>query len=625
MTDEILARLKKRVKNLPMQPGVYIMKDKSGNIIYIGKAKSLKNRVSSYFRSIDKHLPKVYQMVQHVDDFEYIVTDSEFEALVLECSLIKYHTPKYNILLKDDKGYSYVKITTGDFPRIESVKQRLEDGATYIGPYISGFVVKQTVDEANRVFALPTCNRKFPQEFGKGRPCLNFHMRRCMGLCQGKISKEEYAETVSQAIDFIKGGGNSTVKILEKKMAEAAENLEFEKAAHYRDRIKAIQKISEQQKVVYAKAVNQDVHAFVQGSGDTCAVVLKFRGERLVDKQDFFLGEVDSLPEARSEFLVRYYSDNNDIPPLIEVDDEYEDPELVEEYITQQAGRKVTLHIPQRGEQHKLVQMAITNAAQQISHLTEQSGRDVAALAELAKLLGMKKPPRYIEAYDISNIGSDTVVAGMVVFEGGKPLKSAYKRFSIKTVNGIDDYGSMREVLTRRMKRYEEEKESGVSFGRLPDLILLDGGKGHVAAVAPVLEQFGVDVPLFGMVKDDRHRTRAIALDGGEIAIGSQRGAFTLISTIQEEVHRFAISYSRSKHQKTAFELALTSVEGIGPTRAKALFQHFKTKKAMTEASVEQLCQVKGISRQKAQAVYEYLHPELFPQEEEEIAGEDGE
>ncbi|WP_074026300.1 excinuclease ABC subunit UvrC [Merdimmobilis hominis] len=624
MTDEILARLKKRVKNLPMQPGVYIMKDKSGNIIYIGKAKSLKNRVSSYFRSIDKHLPKVYQMVQHVDDFEYIVTDSEFEALVLECSLIKYHTPKYNILLKDDKGYTYIKITNEEYPRIESAKQRLDDGATYIGPYISGFVVKQTVDEANRVFALPSCSRKFPQEFGKGRPCLNFHMRRCMGLCQGKISKEEYAETLSQAMDFIKGGGNATLKILEKKMEEAAENLEFEKAAHYRDRIKAIQKINEQQKVVYAKAVNQDVHAFVQGSGDTCAVVLKFREERLVDKQDFFLGEVDSLPEARSEFLVRYYSGNSDIPPLIEIDDQYEDPELVEEYIAQQAGKKVTLHIPQRGEQHKLVQMAITNAAQQISHLTEQSGRDVAALAELAKLLGLKKPPRYIEAYDISNIGSDTVVAGMVVFEGGKPLKSAYKRFSIKTVNGIDDYGSMREVITRRMKRYEEEKESGVSFGRLPDLILLDGGKGHVSAVAPVLAQFGVEIPLFGMVKDDRHRTRAIALDGGEIAIGSQRGAFTLISTIQEEVHRFAISYSRQKHQKAGLELALTTVEGIGPTRAKALFQYFKTKKAMTEATVEQLCQVKGISRQKAQAVYEYLHPELFPQEEEEIA-EDGE
>ena len=624
MTDEILARLKKRVKNLPMQPGVYIMKDKSGNIIYIGKAKSLKNRVSSYFRSIDKHLPKVYQMVQHVDDFEYIVTDSEFEALVLECSLIKYHTPKYNILLKDDKGYTYIKITNEEYPRIESAKQRLDDGATYIGPYISGFVVKQTVDEANRVFALPSCSRKFPQEFGKGRPCLNFHMRRCMGLCQGKISKEEYAETLSQAMDFIKGGGNATLKILEKKMEEAAENLEFEKAAHYRDRIKAIQKINEQQKVVYAKAVNQDVHAFVQGSGDTCAVVLKFREERLVDKQDFFLGEVDSLPEARSEFLVRYYSGNSDIPPLIEIDDQYEDPELVEEYIAQQAGKKVTLHIPQRGEQHKLVQMAITNAAQQISHLTEQSGRDVAALAELAKLLGLKKPPRYIEAYDISNIGSDTVVAGMVVFEGGKPLKSAYKRFSIKTVNGIDDYGSMREVITRRMKRYEEEKESGVSFGRLPDLILLDGGKGHVSAGAPVLAQFGVEIPLFGMVKDDRHRTRAIALDGGEIAIGSQRGAFTLISTIQEEVHRFAISYSRQKHQKAGLELALTTVEGIGPTRAKALFQYFKTKKAMTEATVEQLCQVKGISRQKAQAVYEYLHPELFPQEEEEIA-EDGE
>ena len=624
MTDEILARLKKRVKNLPMQPGVYIMKDKSGNIIYIGKAKSLKNRVSSYFRSIDKHLPKVYQMVQHVDDFEYIVTDSEFEALVLECSLIKYHTPKYNILLKDDKGYTYIKITNEEYPRIESAKQRLDDGATYIGPYISGFVVKQTVDEANRVFALPSCSRKFPQEFGKGRPCLNFHMRRCMGLCQGKISKEEYAETLSQAMDFIKGGGNATLKILEKKMEEAAENLEFEKAAHYRDRIKAIQKINEQQKVVYAKAVNQDVHAFVQGSGDTCAVVLKFREERLVDKQDFFLGEVDSLPEARSEFLVRYYSGNSDIPPLIEIDDQYEDPELVEEYIAQQAGKKVTLHIPQRGEQHKLVQMAITNAAQQISHLTEQSGRDVAALAELAKLLGLKKPPRYIEAYDISNIGSDTVVAGMVVFEGGKPLKSAYKRFSIKTVNGIDDYGSMREVITRRMKRYEEEKESGVSFGRLPDLILLDGGKGHVSAVAPVLAQFGVEIPLFGMVKDDRHRTRAIALDGGEIAIGSQRGAFTLISTIQEEVHRFAISYSRQKHQKAGLELALTTVEGIGPTRAKALFQYFKTKKAMTEATVEQLCQVKGISRQKAQAVYEYLHPELFPQEEEDIA-EDGE
>ena len=597
-----------QAKKLPLLPGVYLMKNKADEIIYVGKAKALKNRVSSYFRMVEKHTPKVYKMVSQVDYFDYIVTDSEFEALVLECSLIKLHSPKYNILLKDDKGYSYVKIAPKEFGRIRHVFQREEDDAQYIGPYLSAFVVKETIDEANRAFMLPDCGRKFPQEIGKGRPCLNFHIKRCMGVCRGNISAAEYDEILSQAIDYIKGGGTRSIETLTRRMEQHAENMQFEKAAQLRDRIRAIGKISQSQKVVFAKVPNQDIVALARSDSDTCAVVLKFREERLVDKQDFLLGRTDDLSEARQAFLLQYYSAGGEMPPKIQLDGEIEDQEIVSQLFSEQAGRKIEVRVPRRGEQLRLVEMAQTNAAERLSQKVERTGREVAALDELARLLGLSAVPTRIEAYDISNIGEDTVVGGMVVFENGRPCRKHYKKFNIKTVIGTDDYASMREVIARRMARYLDTEKQDEGFDTLPDLILLDGGRGHVGAVKPLLDEMGIAVPLFGMVKDDRHRTRAIAESGGEIAINSQRGAFTLVSLIQEEVHRYTITFSRQKHQKSSFELLLTRCDGIGETRAREIYRHFKTIKAIRAASEAELGAVKGMTAPAAAKLFAFLH-----------------
>lgn len=613
MENPRLPFLADKAHRLPLLPGVYIMKNKAGEIIYVGKAKALKNRVSSYFRSVEKHLPKVYKMVSQVHDFDYIVTDSEFEALVLECSLIKQHAPKYNILLKDDKGYSYIKVYPKEFSRIRMALQKDDEpGATYIGPYMSSYVVRETVDEANKAFKLPTCTRKFPQEFGKGRPCLNYHIKQCMGVCLGKVSLEEYNEVLEQALDYIKGGSAQSVQKLTQRMEECAENMEFEKAAQLRDRIRAISRLAQaDQKVIWAKGLpDQDVVALQRVQEETCAVVLKFRGERLVDKQDFLLGEVEELASARLEFLLRYYNTRQEIPKRIQLDGEIEDMELTARWLTQQGGHKVELRVPQRGEQLKLVELARKNAAEKLALRNHRSGREVAALDELARLLGLDKPPAYIEAYDISNIGSATVVAGMVVFENGRPQKRLYRKFNIQTVSGTDDYASMSEVLERRFNRYLDPEQQDEAFDRLPDLILLDGGKGHVGTIAPLLAGMGIQVPVFGMVKDDKHRTRAIALSGGEISIASHRSAFTLVSNIQEEVHRYSIGYSRQKHQKNAFQLALTQCPGIGKTRAAQLFRHFKTMKAIKEASIEELAQVEGMSAPVAEKLFFFLRAE---------------
>ncbi|MDD3193072.1 MAG: excinuclease ABC subunit UvrC [Oscillospiraceae bacterium] len=606
MDNPRLDYLREKVRQLPKEPGVYIMRDKTGKIIYIGKAKALRNRVSSYFRSVEKHLEKVYKMVENVYDFETIVTDSEFEALVLECSLIKQYTPKYNILLKDDKGYSYIRVTPPPFSRIQAVLQKQEDdGCTYLGPYMSSYVVKQTVDEANRVFMLPTCNRKFPQEFRKGRPCLNFHIKQCIGLCRGRIGEKEYAARMEEALDFIRGGSAQALERLEKQMLRASGNLEFEKAAQYRDRIQAIKRITDRQKVVSSKAADADIVAFTQSDSATAAAVLLFRNHRLVDKKDFVFYESGDLPAFRREFLLSYYRE--DIPRIIEVDGDFEDRELTETYFSQKMGHKITIVVPQRGEQAKLVEMAHNNASQRLSHEVSRTGRELSALDELARLLGLPAPPAYLEAYDISNIGADTIVGGMVVFEGGRPQKKYYRKFKMKTQLTPDDYASMREMLARRFTRYKEEKGSE-GFGRLPDLILLDGGKGHVAAIQPLLEEMGIEVPVFGMVKDDRHRTRAIAKDGGEIAISANKNAFSLVTRIQDEVHRYTIEFSRKSHRKSGIELAMTSVEGIGPARAKALFAAFKTQKAMRQATVEELAAVKGMTEPCARRLYDWLH-----------------
>ncbi len=606
MDMDIIGSLAEQAKALPLLPGVYIMRDISDNIIYVGKAKALRNRVSSYFRSVESHTEKVYRMVEHVRRFDYIICDSEFEALVLECSLIKKHSPKYNILLKDDKGYHYIRISPPPFSRITPYKNSPGDDAVYLGPYISSFVVSQTLDAVNRVFMLPTCSKKFPQDIGRGRPCLNYHIKLCSGICAGHISEEEYAHSVSQAVEFIRRGSDETLRILNDQMLEASENLEFEKAALLRDRISAIKKITEKQKVVMYHEENADVIAMVQNGRQASAVVLSIRGGDLVNKQDFMISDPGLPPQARREFILGYYSSGRDIPKKILCDVAPEDSELIARYLSELSSHKVSLAVPVRGDSQELCEMARSNASQRLSKNVERTGRELNALDELAKLFGLDSPPARIEAYDISNYGEQTVIGGMVVFENGRANRKDYRRFSIKGITGIDDYASMKEVLTRRFRRYADG-DTDESFSSLPDLLLIDGGRGHLAAALEAISPFGISVPVFGMVKDSKHRTRAIASEGGEISISSHRSAFTLISSIQEEVHRFSVSYSRLKHKKSSFELSIRSIEGVGPKRAAMLFKRFKTVTAIKKASLEELAQC-GIGTACARKVFDYFH-----------------
>lgn len=599
--------LRKKAMALPLQPGVYLMKNKDKKIIYIGKAKKLKNRVSSYFGSHSGHSLKVIRMVENVDDFDYILVDTEFEALVLECSLIKQHMPKYNILLKDDKGYNYIKITKGDFPRISECKRIDDDGASYIGPYISGFSVKQAVEETLKIFKLPRCSKKFPQEYGKSRPCLNGFMGLCCSPCAGRITQQEYVKTVEDAVAFLKGGSKASVREMTAKMNELAEEMKFEEAAKLRDRIRAIKNLDERQKVVSINVPEEDVFALVNGKKKACFEVLRFENGRLSDTEYWLIDSQEDLKAARLELIERYYSMRSRIPSRIAVDGEIEDEELLREFLEQQRGKKVEFIHPQKGEHLSILNMCISNANEHLAQSEGRLGREFAALEELAALLGLDKPPEYIESYDISHTFGADNVAGMVVFHNGRPMKSAYKRFSVKGFDGQNDVGSMNEVLTRRFNHYYNDEEDS-TFKILPDLILLDGGQPQVNAVLPVIEKMGLNVPVFGMVKDSKHRTRAIAFGGGEIEINSHRSAFTLVSNIQEEVHRFAISYHHKKHAKSTFSSGLMQIEGIGEKKAKALLKHFKTITAIKEQTPEQLAECPSISKKDAGKIYEFYH-----------------
>ncbi|MEE0059441.1 MAG: excinuclease ABC subunit UvrC [Acutalibacteraceae bacterium] len=607
MQDKI-RELRAKALSLPLSPGVYIMRDKSKKIIYIGKAKALKNRVSQYFGSTANHTEKVIKMVENVDTFDYIVTDSEFEALVLECSLIKQHSPRYNILLKDDKGYSYIKVTNEQWPRIKAVKQIENDGAEYIGPYMSGYYVKNAVDQATKIFKLPVCGKKFPQDIGKGRPCLNYHIKLCNAPCAGKIKHKDYIENVKDAIEFLKGGSTLDLKKMTEEMNEAAENLEFERAARIRDRISAVKRMADSQKVVSSRVEEQDVIAVVTEGPRGCFEVFKYRNGSLYDREHFVIYDIDDLPQARSEFITSYYYSRDTVPPRITVDGDVNDTELLQQWLTQKRGKKVSIVKPQKGDQLKLVEMCKNNAAEHLAHLRGNVGKDTMALNMLGELLGLKALPRYIESYDISNQNGTANVCGMVVFEDGKPLKSAYRKFEIKSFIGQDDYGSMAEVIERRLNEYEKHKKEGVGFGRLPDLILLDGGKGQVNAVKAVMVAKGYDIPVFGMVKDNKHRTRAITDSGSEIAIANKRNVFTLVSNIQEEVHRFAIGYHRQKRKNTAFKSSLTEIDGVGEKRAKALLKHFGTIANIKAADLEELENAPAMNTVVARAVYNYFN-----------------
>lgn len=586
-----------------MEPGVYLMKDEGGNIIYVGKAKVLKNRVTTYFRHNSQHTPKTLKLVSKIYDFDFIVTKSELDALVLECSLIKLHQPKYNILLKDDKGYNYIKISRGAFPRITYSLNTDDKNADYIGPFTSGFTVKQAVEEANALFMLPTCRKIFPRDFNRERPCLNHHIKRCMGVCEGKISSEEYKKIVEEAVRYLKNGSKASVEELTAEMEQAAENLEFERAARLRDRIAALSRLKNGQSIFDDKQ-EFDIVGGAQNIGVASFAVIKYRGGRLVDKENFFIGDEYEPAEMRRDFLVSYYSEREDIPKEILIDEDFEDAELIAALIREHAGHAVKICVPRRGEGIAKIALARKNAGEYLALRIGRTQREITALEDLRELLGLAKIPEIIESYDISNFGETGVVGGMVVYKNGRPLKSAYKRFSIKTVDGQNDYACMQEVLRRRITRFREGDES---FAPLPDLILLDGGRGHISAVSEVFEELGVDIPLFGLVKDSKHRTRAIAREGGEIEIKSNRGLFAFLTNIQDEVHRWAISYQRIKHKQALFTSELRQVKGIGEAKQTALLRHFKTKQAMKAASVEELREAAKIGGETAKALYDFI------------------
>ena len=604
-----MQELRKKAMALPLLPGVYIMHDKSGEIIYIGKAKALKNRVSQYFGSQNNHAEKVRRMVDNVDDFEYIITDSEFEALILECSLIKQHTPKYNILLKDDKGYSYIRVSSGDWGRLSYVLQKKDDGAQYIGPYKSSYYVKSAVEEANKIFMLPTCNRRFPQDFRKGRPCLNYHIKQCMAPCTGRVKLKDYKESLAQALDFLKGGSSNSIKQLTAQMEEAAENLEFERAARIRDKINAVKKMGEKQKVVANKVLDEDVIASFTDDGKICFQVFRFEGGRLFDRESFIFDSGDSESEYE-EFLLGYYTIRNDVPKNIALDREFDGIEALAQWLSEKRGNKVNVTVPQRGEQAQLVSMCRSNAAEALAQKKGATVREYGVLEELKETLGLEKLPEYIESYDISNLAGTENVAGMIVYKNGKPLKSAYKKFKIKGFEGQDDYASMAEVISRRFDEYYQSEDKTEGFGKLPDLILLDGGKGQVAAVKQVLERMNISVPLFGMVKDDKHRTRAVTGDGGEIAISSKRALFTFLSKMQDEVHRFAIGYHHARRSKNTFKSSLTNIDGVGEVRAKSLLKYFRTIDNISKADLTELENAPKMTKDSAIAVYRYFHAE---------------
>lgn len=601
-------QLWEKAKMLPLLPGVYIIRDKEGQIIYIGKAKRLRTRVSQYFREGVPHDAKVTKMISHAFEFDVIVTQSEFEALVLECSQIKQHKPKYNILLKDDKGYSYVKVTREKWPRLSAALQKDDENADYYGPFTSSFAVREMVEAASDVFRLPRCTRRFPQDIGKGRPCLNAHIGKCMAVCSGKIRNEDYREAVESALHMIRHGQADIMKTLKARMEDAAERLDFERAALIRDQLAAIEKVSRGQKVVRSEVAEQDI-AFAGSANAVCAAILRFREGRLADKREFLFHDTQDIAALRDEFLPRYYLEDTEfIPKSIAVDEAPAGAQHLQRLLSETKGAKVQLYVPQRGDTKKLVEMARTNAFERLARESGRYAREQRALDETAHLLGLAAPPRVIESYDISNWGDGTSVAGMVVFEDGKPKKAGYRRFKMHTVPGTDDYASMAETLARRAAEYEKGTNS--QFKIKPDLLLIDGGRGQVAAVRAALAGTRLaGVPVFGMVKDSKHRTRGLVdAAGREIALAMHRGPFTFITSIQDETHRWANDYRRRLQKGRAYSSTLEAVPGVGPATAKALLAHFKTVGAVRAASLDELCAAKGVSKRAASAVWNAFH-----------------
>ncbi|WP_087065397.1 excinuclease ABC subunit UvrC [Intestinibacillus massiliensis] len=599
--------LKARVLSLPYAPGVYIMKNAAGQVIYVGKAKALKNRVTSYFQSPAGMTPKTRRMVSQIDDFDIIVTESEFEALVLENSMIKKYKPKYNILLKDDKGYPYVKVTTSrPYPEFSIVSRPEADADRYFGPYSGRRAARQAIDTICEALQLKTCRRQFPRDIGKERPCLNRHLGRCIAPCTGDVPPEEYAALVQQAISLLEGNFKGLAKEIEAAMAEASENLQFERAAMLRDRLRAVQALGARQKVVAGGFADLDVLAFVQGQTRGCVVALHYLGGSLQDKEYTVIDGVTQADagEVLGDFIKQYYSLRQAVPRTVLLSAEIEDGEAVAEFLGSIAGRRVEVAVPQRGKRHDLVRLAEKNAAEEISRIETSQERRLKSLELLQGMTGMDELPEVLEAYDISNFAGADTVGSMVVFEHAQPKKSRYRRFKIESAAfGQDDYRSMAEMLTRRLQHYADGDEK---FSPLPSAFLIDGGLGHVRTAQAVLDQFGVTTPCFGMVKDDRHRTRGlVAPDGREFGISTVPAVFALIGRIQEEVHRFAITYNRNLTGKSVRGSTLDKIEGVGDKRRSELLRHFKSIENIRSASLEQLRLV--VPNNVAIAVYDYF------------------
>ena len=605
------------MKKLPGRPGVYIMHDEKDHIIYVGKAISLKNRVRQYFQSSRNKGVKIEQMVTHIRRFEYIVTDSELEALVLECNLIKEHHPKYNTMLMDDKTYPFIKVTTNEaFPRVVLSRKMLKDKARYFGPYTSSQAVRDTIDLIHKLYHLRSCSRSLPRDIGKERPCLNYHIKQCDAPCQGYISREEYGKSVNEVIKFLNGNYDAVLSGLEEKMNAASEALEFERAIEYRELIGSVKKIAQKQKITDSSGEDRDVLAVASKDEDAVVQVFFIRGGRLIGRDHFYLriSKGESASEILNSFIMQYYAGTPFIPAELMLQDEVEDREVLEEWLSSRRGQKVALRVPKKGAKEKLVELAQQNAemvlAKDKERLRREEGRTIGAVKEIAALLGTGEIVR-MEAFDISNTNGFESVGSMVVYERGRPKRNDYRKFRIKGIKGADDYGSMREVLTRRFTHGLKEREESAQLGKFtvfPDLILMDGGKGQVNVALQVLDELHLDIPVCGMVKDDRHRTRGLYYHNEEIPIDRNSEAFRLVMRIQDEAHRFAIEYHRQLRGRGQVHSILDDIDGIGPARRKALMRTYQSLDDIKQASVEELAKIPSMNEKAAESVYKFFH-----------------
>ena len=610
------------LKKLPSQPGVYLMHDAKDEIIYVGKAISLKNRVRQYFQSSRNKSAKIEQMVSRIARFEYIVTDSEMEALVLECNLIKEHQPRYNTMLKDDKAYPYIKVTVGeDFPRVMLARTMKKDKNRYFGPYTSAGAVKDTIDLIHKLYKIRTCSRNLPRDTGKERPCLNYHIKQCDAPCQGYISKEEYGENIRQVLEFLNGRYDGVLKNLEEKMQAASDAMDFEKAIEYRDLLSSVKQVAQKQKITSSNMEDRDIIAMARDDMDAVVQVFFVREGKLIGRDHFRMSvaAAETKGQILSSFVKQFYAGTPFLPKELWVQYELEDTELISQWLSARKGQKVRITVPKKGDKERLVELAEKNAALVLIQDNERNKREemrtIGAMNQVAQWLGLENVRR-MEAFDISNISGYESVGSMVVFENGSPKRSDYRKFRIKTVTGPNDYASMKEVLTRRfthgmeeekkLKNQGVEKEFG-SFTRFPDLLMMDGGKGQVNIALEVLEQLGLSIPVCGMVKDDSHRTRGLYYQNVEIPVDRHSEGFRLITRIQDEAHRFAIEYHRSLRSKSQVRSILDEIPGIGETRRKALMRSFQSLDDVREASVEELCQVPGMNRAAAESVYRFF------------------